>query len=160
MKKVLRRLRVLGSSIHSPGDAWLATRMAGWRLVLPALKWVLPLPRLVRLMSAGSPGRRKRNRAREEQIATLADAVGGPRRNPRLDNCLERSLVSYRYLSKAGADPELVVGVSRDQPVRGHVWVRLDNEAIHDSVEEFEEITNFGRDGVPATTQPPLDRLP
>ena len=160
MKKVLRRLRVLGSSIHSPADAWLAIRMAGWRLVLPALKWMLPLPRLVRLMSARSPAGRERDRAREERIATLADAVGGPRRNPRLDNCLERSLVSYRYLSKAGAEPELVVGVSRDQPVRGHVWVRLDNEVMHDSVEEFEELTTFGRDGAPATTQPPPDRLP
>ncbi|MGH2838282.1 MAG: lasso peptide biosynthesis B2 protein [Thermoleophilaceae bacterium] len=159
MSRVVRRLRVLRRSIRTPGDAWLAARMAGWRLVLPVLKRALPLSRLVRLMwSQRHP--RPRDPAREERIKTLAEALGGPRRNPRLDNCLERSLVSYRYLARAGAEPELVVGVSRDQPVRGHAWVRLDGEPVRDAVEEFEEITAFGRAGAHATTQPPPDRLP
>ena len=143
--------------------------MAGWRLALPLLKRALPLPRLARLMWAASAAR-VRDPAREHQITMLAEGVGGPRRNPRLDNCLERSLVAYRYLSRAGAEPELVVGVSRDQPVRGHAWVRIDGEPVRDSVEEFEEVAAFGAagaviprvgpDGAHATTQPPPDRLP
>jgi hypothetical protein len=164
-----RRLRVLRRSIRSPGDAWLACRMAVWRLTLPLLKWVVPLPRLARLMWSAS-AQRKRDPAREEQIATLAEAISGRRGGRRLDNCLERSLVAYRFLSQAGAEPRLVVGVSRDEPVRGHVWVMLDGQPLRDSVDEFEEVTAFGtegalipsaaRDGAPATKLPRLGRLP
>jgi hypothetical protein len=143
--------------------------MVVWRLTLPLLKWIVPLPRLARLMWAAG-GQRERDPAREEQIATLAEAISGRRGGRRLDNCLERSLVAYRFLSRAGAEPELVVGVSHDEPVRGHVWVRLDGEPLRDSVDEFEEVTAFGaqgalipsasRAGAPATTQPRPDPSP
>ena len=148
MRAFRRRARVLVGSIRSAADVWLAIRMVGWRLVLPVLKWTLPLPRLARLMWAPSSGK-EREPAREDRIATLARGLSGRRRRGgRFDNCLERSLVAYRYLSRAGAEPELVVGVSRDEPVRGHAWVRLDGEPLGDSVDEFEEMTAFGRDGV------------
>jgi hypothetical protein len=146
VRAFLRRARVLTGSIRSPEDVWLAIRMVGWRMVLPVLKWTLPLPRLARLMWTPSSGK-QREPAREERIATLARGLSGPRRGGRFDNCLERSLVAYRYLSRAGAEPELVVGVTRDRPVRGHAWVRLDGEPVGDSVDEFEEMTAFGRDG-------------
>ena len=147
MSSFVRRARVLRASICSPADAWLAVRMVGWRLVLPVLKRTLPLPRLARLMWAPASSR-ARDPGREEQIATLARGLSGRRRDgSRFDNCLERSLVAYRFLSRAGAEPELVVGVTRDEPVRGHAWVRLDGEPVGDSVDEFEEMTAFGRDG-------------
>jgi hypothetical protein len=169
MSALGRRLRVLRGSIRSPGDAWLAGRMALWRLTLPLLKWIVPLPRLARLMWAAG-AQRERDPAREEKIATLVEAISGRRGGRTLDNCLERSLVAYRFLSRAGAEPELVVGVSRDEPVRGHVWVRLDGEPVRDSVDEFEEVTAFGTAGAliptaapgggPATKPPRLGRLP
>ena len=92
-----------------------------------------------------------------------------------MDNCLERSLVSYRFLSHAGAEPELAFGVAkdRDDPVRGHAWVVLDGEPVHDSVaalERFERLGAFGREGAlssrdapagaPVATPSPPDRWP
>jgi hypothetical protein len=57
--------------------------------------------------------------------------------------------------------------------VRGHAWVRLDGEPVHDSpvaLERFEELGAFGPGGVlspsgapsgaPAPTQPLPGRLP
>jgi Transglutaminase-like superfamily len=151
VRAFLRRARVLKASIRSPGDVWLGVRMLGWRMVLPVLKRALPLPRLARLMWTPSSGQ-GREPAREERIATLANGLGGRRRG-RLDNCLERSLVAYRYLSRAGARPELVVGVARkedDGGVRGHAWIRVDGRPFHEparSLDGFEEMTAFGGDG-------------
>ena len=167
MKALLRRARVLRAAIHSPRDVWLALRMAGWRLALPVLKWMLPLPRLAALMWAGTE-RRVRDTAREQQITTLARGLSGRRGGRTFDNCLERSLVAYRFLSRVGAEPHLVIGVSRDTPIRGHAWVRLDGEPLGDRVDEFEEVTAFGPEGAliagaahgdaHATMPPPLGR--
>ena len=81
----------------------------------------------------------------------LAETLSGPRGNPRLDNCLDRSLIAYRFLSKAGAAPELVVGVAKPgEEVRGHAWVRLDGVALREtdeSLDGFEELASFGGAG-------------
>ena len=171
-RRIAGRARVVRGCISSPSDAWLAIRMAAWRVIVPLLKWLLPLPRLARVMWAGRR-RAERDRRREERIVTLAETLCGPHGGRLLDNCLERSLVSYRFLSQAGAEPELAFGVARDRtdPVRGHAWVRLDGEAVHDSaasLERFEELGAFGREGLlkpsgapsgaPAAIPPPPDR--
>jgi hypothetical protein len=155
-RRIAGRARVIRGCIHSPGDAWLAVRMTGWRIAVPLLKWRMPLPRLAQLM--WTPSRRaERDRAREERIVTLAEALCGPHGDRVLDNCLERSLVSYRFLSQAGAEPELAFGVARssNDPVRGHAWVMLDGEPVHDSalaLDRFEELGAFGQGGVLSPT--------
>jgi hypothetical protein len=66
------------------------------------------------------------------------------------DNCLERGLVAYRYLARAGADPTLVVGMPRTPGGHGHVWVSVDGVAVHDSaarLADFEPVLAFGSDG-------------
>ena len=147
--------------------------MVVWRLAVPVLKWVLPLPRLARFMWTPAT-RPQRDPARERQIVTLSEALSGPHGGHLLDNCLERSLVSYRFLSRAGAAPELVFGIARDgEPRRGHAWVMLDGNPVHDtpvSLERFEEFGTFGADGslrpsarasgAPATSPQPPDRSP
>ena len=49
-----------------------------------------------------------------------------PRRPP--SNCLERSLGAYRLLCRAGAQPELVIGIKRalGDRIEGHTWVVVD----------------------------------
>lgn len=173
-RRIAGRAGVIRGCIRSPGDVWLAARMAAWRLAVPLLKWRLPLPRLARLMWTEAR-RPERDRAREQRIVTLAEALCGPHGGRVLDNCLERSLVSYRFLSQASAEPELAFGVARhrDDPVRGHAWVRLDGEPVHDSavaLERFEELGAFGQGGVlspsrgpsgaPAATPPLPGRSP
>ena len=145
-----RRMRVLAACIDGPADVWLAMRMLAWRLVLPGLKWALPLPRLVRLMWwSGQP--RPATLSGQRRIATLAYWLSGPARVRGLDNCLERSLLVYRYLSRTGAEPELVVGFSRrGGAVHGHVWVTLEDQGVFGddgSQGEFESVICFGRDG-------------
>ncbi len=133
-----------------PGDAWLALRMATWRLALVVLKRALPLPRLVRLMDR-SARRGARRAGRDARIATVAAGVyrlgfAGAR-----DNCLGRSLVMYRYLSAGSFSPELVVGVRKDQGgMPGHAWVLVDGEPMadsHDTLEGFTPLLVFGPEG-------------
>jgi hypothetical protein len=148
--RIRRRLRVLAACVEGPADVRLAVSMLGWRLVLPGLKWAFPLPRLVRLMWwSGEPG--PASAERNERIATLARALSGPADIRALDNCLERSLLIYRFLSKAGAEPELLVGFSRSMgAVRGHAWVILDDQAFSgqdEPLDEFETVIRFGRGG-------------
>ena len=157
-RRAVGRLRRAAATIESPADAALAVRMLGWALVLPVLKTVAPLRTLVRVMSTGG-GRRARYTEAERRIGSLARfshrAAGAGRR----DNCLERSLIAYRYLCAANADPVLVVG-ARDGPsgVEGHVWITVDGEPMQDNGEEIRQyapVTAFDADGrigpVPAT---------
>jgi hypothetical protein len=49
-------------------------------------------------------------------------------------DCLQRSLLLYRVLSRAGADPTLVVGfIRRNGRILGHAWVTVDGRAVIDS---------------------------
>jgi hypothetical protein len=106
--------------------------MFAWSLVLPVLKYTVSLPRLVRLMGC-RPGR-ERDRRVEGQIIRFAWAIyrARPRRNR--DNCLERSLLVLRYLSRAGAEPRLRIGARRRDEVLGHAWVVLDDRPLFESV--------------------------
>jgi hypothetical protein len=111
---------------------FLLVRMALWAGALPLLKVGIPLPRLVRLVSSRrSAG--PRDLAREEEVIALARALYRRDRRTR-DKCLERSLVTYRFLASAGAGPWLHVGMRREEKsMSGHVWVTLDGEPVHDS---------------------------
>jgi hypothetical protein len=131
--------------------------MFGWSLVLPIAKRTLPFLRLVRLMR---PRERtaQRDPEREATIASLAAWVFRTRPTGARDNCLERGLVTYRYLSRAGADAELVIGVAQETGgVHGHVWVTVDGRAVHDSpatVAGFEPILVVKSDGTLVGTPP------
>jgi hypothetical protein len=120
--------------------------MAGWRLVLPLLKRRLPLPRLVRLMWLGERARPV-TPEREARIANLARIVYRSEHVSRRGNCLERSLVLYRYLSAAGADPHLVVGMrGGEAAVRGHAWVTVRGEPVEEpphSLEGLAQVVSF-----------------
>jgi hypothetical protein len=147
---VSRRTRLAVSVLASPADAWLALRMVGWRLVLPLLKGRLSLTRLVRLMWRGKRARPV-TAAREARVAEIARVVYRSEHVSRPGNCLERSLVLYRYLSAAGADPHLVVGMRGSEgPVRGHAWVTVRGEPVEEppqSLEGLTRVVSFHGDG-------------
>jgi transglutaminase superfamily protein len=147
---IRRRSRFVRSLLLSPTDAGLVLRMVGWRLVLPLLKRRLPLPRLVRLMWLGDRSR-PTTPEREARIAELARVVYRSEHVSRRGNCLERSLVLYRYLSAAGADPHLVVGMkSREAAFRGHAWITVREEPVEEPPQSLEDLTQvvcFCRDG-------------
>jgi hypothetical protein len=136
LDELRRRFRLARKHVASPGDALLLARMAAWTLVLPALKYLLPLKRLVRLAAGDDGG--VRAPAREQKIADLVRVLYRSPAAVVRDNCLERSLVTYRYLGRAGARPELVVGMGKDGgDLLGHVWVTVDGEPLYDSPEKL-----------------------
>jgi len=124
------RERSLKRLLASQRDAWLAARALGWLCALPVLKRTLALERLVRLMWL-APGGNARDSGRERRtiriVARLARTSGG--------NCLERSLVLYRYLALARPDEYL-----------GHVWVTVDGQPLLETPETlggYTEVVTF-----------------
>lgn len=131
-------------------DPQLVFRAITWRITLPALKYLMPLPGLVRLMwrrphgpVCGSDARR---RDRVQSVQRLF-AEGGRLLISR--NCLERSLVAYRFLAEGGASPHLVMGVSTGVAgVNGHVWIELEDRPFADTgTGGFTPIVAFGAAG-------------
>ncbi len=75
-------------------------------------------------------------------VARLSRTSGG--------NCLERSLVLYRYLSRADAGPRLVVGMAKPDELLGHVWVTVDSRPLLETPEtlrSYTAVVSFGRGG-------------
>ena len=124
-------------------DAGLLIRAMTWRLLLPLLKRLVPLRVLVRFAAADH---RRTGRTAMPSVVRLMDEGG---RLVLSKNCLERSLVLYRFLSEAGAGPSLIMGVSpTDCRVAGHTWVELDGEPVRDaSARQFTPIIVFGPTG-------------
>jgi len=145
------------TQVSTPADVWLLARMAAWSVTLRLLKHVVPLPRLVLLVRRESRGRR--DTAAEQKVVVLARWTGRFTRWSAQGPCLERALVTYRYLTAMNANPVLVIGVAPGAPVingsRGHAWVTVDGAPVDDteeSLEGFATIVAFGPDGQPYGT--------
>ena len=150
MRRAARHVAALGGLVSTPADAALLARMLAWWVALPVLKRATPLSRLVRLAQL-DPRRTTRDPGREAKVAALAAWLFKARPRSARDNCLERSLVTYRYLGRLNAAPELVVGVgvSEDETL-GHVWVTVDGRPVHDdreSLDRYETVAVFTSDG-------------
>jgi hypothetical protein len=124
-------------------DARLLLRAVGWRLALPVLKHVVPLPTLVHLMC---PAPRRTPRTRLESVSFLL-AHGG--RIAFSTNCLDRSLALYRFLTEAGARPRLVMGVTAGAAaVSGHAWIEVDGLPLADTTTpNYAPVLAFGANG-------------
>ena len=98
-----------------------------------------------------SPRSGQRDAGREETITSLVAWVFKTRPAGSRDNCLERSLVAYRYLSRAGLGPTLVIGIAKaSSATHGHVWVTVEGRPLHDSpalLATFAPVAAFGSDG-------------
>lgn len=119
--------------------------MIAWALVIPVLARLFPLPSLARRL--WHQKNRKLQKRQTERVLTLAGAIYG-RRRPLRDNCLFRSLVTYRFLAEASADPRLVLGVRHSEgSIDGHVWVTLQEGPVHESsasLAEFQPVLVLG----------------
>jgi len=141
------RARV-ASPLRSASDVWLAVRMLLWSAALPLLKRVVPLARLARVMSVEHA--LDVDPRATERIVLIAEAIYRGRVSLR-DNCLERSLILYRFLSRSGADPRLIVGVRKGvADVTGHVWVVVEDRPLDGdpaALGAFTELVVFGAGG-------------
>ncbi len=123
-------------------------RLLAFFSALGVLKHIVPLPTLARW--AWQPPARPPHRGADDIASEVlrAGAFGGwPDRD-----CLQRSLLLYRELARAGFGPELVVGFERGRDgVRGHAWVRARGRVIAEAetaVSRFEPALVFGEGGV------------
>ena len=64
-------------------------------------------------------------------------------------NCLERSLLVYRFLGEVGARPNLVMGISSSNTgLAGHTWIEVDGQPINDATTSgFAPVIIFGPGG-------------
>lgn len=126
--------------------------MLVWAAALPVLKRVLPLPTVVKLAARRRP-RAGSSRNREEEVTTLARWLYA-RSSVRDDNCLERSLLTYRFLAQRGADPLLFIGVRKGEDgVLGHAWVTVNGEPVYEAADELTDyatVVTFGAAGARA----------
>jgi hypothetical protein len=150
MRRAHLHITRLRDAVERPGDAWLLTRILAWSVVLPLAKSLVSMPRLTRLMRTDARTT-SREPERERTVVALTAWVFKTRPRGSRDNCLERALVTYRYLCQAGAHPELVLGMARDENgIHGHAWVSVDGRAVHDTpaaLAAFEPILRFRSDG-------------
>jgi hypothetical protein len=146
----ISRARRLLDSLRSHRDAVLAVRMFGWALVLPFLKHVVSIDRLA-VIAWKAPKVARRRLERERRIADISHLMHRSRRPSGRYNCLERSLITYRYLSELNADPQLVLGVRRaNGSIEGHSWILVDGAPVRESTEmlaDFEPLVAFGARG-------------
>jgi len=123
--------------------------MVAWSAALPALKRVLPFHALTRLMWANP--RAVPRPDHERKVTFLARRIYWARPFLRRDNCLERSLLTYRYLAREGMEPRLVLGAQRSEgQVRGHAWVTIEGRPTidgHHALEQFTPVAEFGPRG-------------
>lgn len=143
-------VRAVAGSATPWRDCWLAARMAGWAIVLSLLKHFVPVGSLARLMWREA-SRDRREPLKERQIVRLADWLSRGTNLTKRGACFERSLLAYRYLSAAGANPLLVVAFGKAAgTVLGHAWVEVEGEAVGERpemLEMFEPAVRFGAQG-------------
>ena len=80
-------------------------------------------------------------------VVRLHNLLGGPD-----DDCVPRSLLLYRELSRLGADPTLCIGFKRaEAALLGHAWVEVDGHAVGEvdvQAAGFATQLTFGKRGV------------
>jgi Transglutaminase-like superfamily len=121
--------------VSGPSELLLSGRMLVWAGILPVLKRVVPLSRLVTLMAPRH--RAPADEKRAQDVVTLARWMY---RTPVLrDNCLERSLITYRFLPAGNEESLLVLGVREgDGGPPGHAWLTVSGHPLHDSAQTLE----------------------
>jgi hypothetical protein len=111
--------------------------MLGWAAALPLLKRRMALPKLVEI--AVPEVRADADRRPETVIAfsRWVYRIPGFR-----DNCLEKSLLTYRYLPADGGRYRLVLGVraSEAEGPPGHAWLTIDGVPVHDTSESLADL--------------------
>lgn len=141
----VQRMRTCASRLATcvATDRRMVGELIAWRISLPVLKRFISVETLVKRMAPRTPS--PADRRRPDRIDVIRRVVGTGGRLIVSANCLERSLVLYRLLSHAGAEPTLVLGVRRDgSSLKGHAWVALDGAPFEVSKDEFTPVVTFG----------------
>lgn len=148
--------RVTSAYVASPSDAAVVVSMLAWASALAVLKFVLPLPALVRLVGFRAPSGHE-SRARADRIISLIDRMYREGALSHDGTCLERSLLTFRFLARAHPGSRLTIGAREiNGHWLGHAWVTVDDRAVSESLVppgEFCPIVAFDANGLPCPVE-------
>lgn len=143
-------------------DALDVIGLAPSYVALGLLKHTVSLPRLAAWAwrdGAASAGDGRAGRVDRVVRAVVRLSTHLPFRDR---DCLQRSLVLYRELSKEGATPTLVLGFSKEPDgVRGHAWVEIQEggrSVMPEDVSRFVTTMRFGPGGQLSAGEPTAPR--
>ena len=129
------------------GNAWAVGRLLPLYLAFGALKHVVPVQTLAR-WAWRAPTRPNDPEAVRRAVARVWRTQGLVNIGDR--DCLQRSLLLYRELSRLGADPSLMVGFRQAaQRTQGHAWVTTRGAVAvePDDVNTYVPAFSFGQYG-------------
>ena len=120
--------------LRDPRATLLMLRMAAWVTALSLLVRVMPLPRLMRLITP----RVRRPRTVDAtlvqaKLARLIDLVLATDLLVFTPTCWKRAPVLYRYLALNGIETRIVFGVRKEGDegtLAGHAWLEADGQPV------------------------------
>jgi len=125
---------MLADVFGTPRDVLFAVRVVGWAAALPMLKRTRSVTRLVELMTPAKD--EPRTAGQERNAIALSRWIY---RVPFVHaNCLERSLLAYRYLVRDRREHRLYLGIRSDEGTYpGHAWLTVDGIPVHEPDESL-----------------------
>lgn len=122
-----------GLLARRPAKVMLAARMAFWVVALSALARLLPLPRVMRLMTPlrRTPAAPENPERVQERVAETLDAILRADIWVFTPTCWKRAPVLYRYLLLEGIPTRVVFGMRKeDGGVAGHAWLEREGRPL------------------------------
>jgi len=120
---MLKRLKNFGKLIENASGLWLFLRIGIWIAFISLLLYLIPLPRLLGLLTPQKISTRKWPR---DKFIDFISVWLGRDRAFYSRSCLKRSLVLYHYLNLQAESARLVIGVKKDQEqLKAHSWIML-----------------------------------
>jgi hypothetical protein len=126
-----------------PGEALLLARMAGWVLALSLLIKLLPLPRVMQLVT--SQPRTARPTHSAERLAQLIDLLLGLNLFVFTPTCWKRAPVLQRYLALNGLETRILFGVRKTGGalLDGHAWLERDGRPVFEK-QPIDYVVTYG----------------
>jgi len=122
------RLKNFGRFVETGRGFWLFLRVGLWIALVSVLLRLVPLPRLLRLLTPKHTDSRPWPR---EKLVNFCSFWLGRDAAFFSKSCLKRSLVLYHYLNQQGEPTRFLIGVRHDgQKLCGHAWILLEGKKL------------------------------
>lgn len=124
--------RAIRSFYRDPARFWLMLRMAWWVATLSLMVKLMPLPRVLRLMSPRTQTTTLDNPALEAGLARALDRVLATGWLFFTPICWKRAAILHRYLALNGIATRIVFGVNKESEglLTGHAWLEAEGRPI------------------------------
>lgn len=127
-------LRSFSLFLRNPGKALLMTRMSFWVISLTALVRLLPLPRVMQIITPGGKSAPAPANIEELQVrlAETLDTLLRMNWWVFTPTCWKRAPVLYRYLLLNGVETQVVFGMRKEGEgvLAGHAWLEANGRPV------------------------------